>query len=1058
MSRKINITCCDNAAVRRVSLFVLVLLICPAAIGITVGQKDDFENGTTQGWISGSANPHPPVNVTTGGPAGTNDNYLRITSTGGFGAGSKLVAFNTNQWKGDYTSANIASISMDVRNFGTTNLTLRLAIKGSASYISSKSGISLTSGSGWQNVTFPVTAANLSGSSINATLANVTEIRLLHSTTPDYQGDPITATLGIDNILAQPAVPPPPDITWTFSSVQDPNNNNLFAYKLISFSPAEADLGDIGELNPIIHLMYGKRYAVTIVDAQAHPFEVIAKGDTDINDTLLLSQSAGGGLFQKDPNVALVLEGSTITFTLTHELANAMTNPASNQVPGYRCRVHSFSERGDFTISNPPIAALIGTSPVMIDTEVVASGLTAPVAMVSDPTQSDRLYIVDQSGPVYIIEQGQLLNDLFMDVNNLLVIPLGIIGTHDVNDYDERGFLGMAFHPGYTDPNAAGYRRLYTYTSEPVNGTADFTIDVPQSAVDHQNVIREWRLDTATGKVDPNSSRVIIREDHPQFNHNAGELAFGPDGYLYFGIGDGGGANDKSPGHGTHGNAQNINRIQGKILRIDPLDPNLTPSSPDPASANGKYRIPKDNPFVSVDGLDEIYAYGFRNPFRFGFDKESGILIVADVGQNHVEELDIVMKGYNYGWNLEEGTFAFDPNNGNVGLPLNNPNLTGPVAQYDHDDGIAVIGGYSYYGTEVAALWGSYVFGDFSRGFFSPDGRLFTADLFTGKIQELLIGPDKHSLGMFVKGMGQDSAGDVYVLASTALGPYGNRGQILKIAALKPSYVAELTSASADTNSPASGKAFFVLSADRNSMSYELTVNGIENVTQTHIHVSDIPGGSGSPAVWLYPSAPPSVLIPGEFSGVLAHGTFTDANFVGPLAGITMEDLLRAISENRAYVNVHTSQFPAGEIRGAITRVIAEPPINAQLSGADAGTNSQAIGRAILTLNSDTNSISYQLEVLDIENVTQAHIHVSDVPFGSGSPAVWLYPGAPPATLIPGKFRGILGEGSFDETNFVGPLAGKPFEDLLIAIQENRAYVNVHTQQFPAGEIRALLK
>jgi sugar phosphate isomerase/epimerase len=96
--------------------------------------------------------------------------------------------------------------------------------------------------------------------------------------------------------------------------------------------------------------------------------------------------------------------------------------------------------------------------------------------------------------------------------------------------------------------------------------------------------------------------------------------------------------------------------------------------------------------------------------------------------------------------------------------------------------------------------------------------------------------------------------------------------------------------------------------------------------------------------------------------------------------------------------------------------------------------------------------------VLDIENVTQAHIHVSDVPFGSGSPAVWLYPGAPPATLIPGKFRGILGEGSFDETNFVGPLAGKPFEDLLIAIQENRAYVNVHTQQFPAGEIRALLK
>jgi len=428
------------------------------------------------------------------------------------------------------------------------------------------------------------------------------------------------------------------------------------------------------------------------------------------------------------------------------------------------------------------------------------------------------------------------------------------------------------------------------------------------------------------------------------------------------------------------------------------------------------------------------------------------------VGQNHVEEIDIVMKGHNYGWNLGEGTFKFDPNNGNVGLPLNDTNLTEPVAEYDHDDGISVIGGYSYYGNEVPPLWGRYVFGDFSSGFFSPGGRLFTADLFTGEIQELLIGQDKHSLGMFIKGFGQDDSGDVYVLASSALGPYGNTGKVIKIVALKPAFTAELTAAPADTNSTANGKASFTLSSDRNLMSYQLAVNGIENVTQSHIHISSVPGGSGSPAVWLYPPAPPSVLTPGEFNGVLAQGVFTDANFVGPLAGMTMEDLLKAIEEKRAYVNVHTTQNPAGEIRGWVTRVIAEPPFSAQVSGTDAGTGSEAIGSAILRLNHDANSISYQLEVLDIENVTQAHIHVANVPFGSGSPAVWLYPGAPPATLIPGKFRGILGEGSFNETNFVGPLAGKPFEDLLIAIQENRAYVNVHTKQFQAGEIRGLLK
>jgi len=171
-----------------------------------------------------------------------------------------------------------------------------------------------------------------------------------------------------------------------------------------------------------------------------------------------------------------------------------------------------------------------------------------------------------------------------------------------------------------------------------------------------------------------------------------------------------------------------------------------------------------------------------------------------------------------------------------------------------------------------------------------------------------------------------------------------------------------------------------------------------------------------------------------------------------------MTDLLTAIREGRAYVNVHTEQFPAGAIRGPVAGVHAAAPIAAVLSGAADGTDSTATGLAVLTVSPAGDAISYQLKVHGIENVTQAHIHVAAEPGGNGSPAVWLYPAAPPAVPIPGEFSGVLGEGEFTAADFVGPLAGKTVADLLTAIQENRAYVNVHTQQFPAGEIRGQLK
>ena len=344
--------------------------------------------------------------------------------------------------------------------------------------------------------------------------------------------------------------------------------------------------------------------------------------------------------------------------------------------------------------------------------------------------------------------------------------------------------MGFTFHPDFTDAALPGHHKIYTYTSEPVQGPADFTLDLQSNQINHQSVIIEWQLVESGLHIDPDSARVLLRIDQPQFNHNGGAIAFGPDGYLYIALGDGGGANDTDAGHDDEGNGQNINTVHGSILRIDPIAPELTPDSRDAAGANGAYRIPWDNYFVGIDGIDEIYAYGFRNPYRFSFDTLSGMLIAADVGQDFVEEINIVRKGFNYGWRIKEGDFLFDPVGQDIGLLFEDSGLIDPVAQYDHDDGLSVIGGHMYYGAQIPELRALYVFGDFSRGFRDPDGRLFTSDLFTGEIQELLIGNDSQNLNLYVKGFGLDHDGEIYVLASSALGPYGNTGLVLKIVPL----------------------------------------------------------------------------------------------------------------------------------------------------------------------------------------------------------------------------------------------------------------------------------
>lgn len=422
-----------------------------------------------------------------------------------------------------------------------------------------------------------------------------------------------------------------------------------------------------------------------------------------------------------------------------------------------------------------------------IDLQPIATGLTAPNHMTHAGDGTDRLFVVDQSGQIELIKNGVLQPTPFLDVSSRLV-SLGVFGTHDEGDFDERGLLGLAFHPGFSNPNSPGFGKLYTYTSEPVNGPATFTTSEPPpngSSFNCQNVVAEWTIDPNNPDLaDVSSRRELFRIDKPQFNHNAGMLNFGPDGYLYISTGDGGGADDSDGepfiggntwGHGT-GNGQNIDVALGKILRVDVNGSN---------SANGAYGIPADNPFVGTAGLDEIYAYGFRNPFRFNF-APNGQLIAADVGQNDVEEVDIVTKGGNYGWNLKEGTFRFDSNGAAAGFVTDDltglpPGLIDPVAQYDHDEGISAIGGFVYDGTAIPELIGKYVFGDFSTSFSGPLGRLFYADLDTGEIKEFTLAGGDPPLGLFVKGFGQDAEGELYLLAGTNLGPFGQDGMVLKI-------------------------------------------------------------------------------------------------------------------------------------------------------------------------------------------------------------------------------------------------------------------------------------
>ena len=301
---------------------------------------------------------------------------------------------------------------------------------------------------------------------------------------------------------------------------------------------------------------------------------------------------------------------------------------------------------------------------IAIFLQPIATGMAAPDYAISPPGDTNRLFVVEQNGLLRIIQNGTLLPGSALDIQSRVQPPL-----NPTNPNDERGFLGLAFHPGFNNPASPGYRTLYTYNSEMIPAATTPTYPVPTTATNnYKNVVNEWKISTTNANVvDPASRREVISFGKNAGNHNGGTIAFGPDGYLYLALGDGGDANDVGASHiEPGGNAQNLSTPLGKMLRFDPLHPALTPGSPDPISANGQYRIPTTNPFQGPGQVPEIYAYGLRNPYRFSFDRANGDLIQADVGQNNIEEIDRIVLGGNYGWAIKEGDFLFNRTNGPV--------------------------------------------------------------------------------------------------------------------------------------------------------------------------------------------------------------------------------------------------------------------------------------------------------------------------------------------------------------------------------------------------------
>jgi glucose/arabinose dehydrogenase len=356
-----------------------------------------------------------------------------------------------------------------------------------------------------------------------------------------------------------------------------------------------------------------------------------------------------------------------------------------------------------------PSVSCEGVDPVsgipVLAARLVASGFRSPLDLQAAPGDLERLYVVEQGGRIQVIRNGEVQPAPFLDI------------SARIRTGGERGLLGLAFHPDF-----ATNRRFFVNYTNPSGDThiAEFAATSPDHA-------------------DPASEQVLLVVPQPYANHNGGVVAFGGDGRLYLGLGDGGSGGDPL------GNGQDLDTLLGKVLRID-------------VDGDAPYDVPPDNPFVSTPGAaPEIWAYGLRNPYRMAFDPASGDLYIGDVGQSQREEIDVGLAsrggGENYGWNVTEGTLCYNPSSG-----CDAAGLTLPVIEYGHGAGCAVTGGVVYAGCRMPDLVGTYFYGDYCSGFVRSfrlvngmvtESRDWTSDL---------DGIDS------VSSFGTDARGEVYVV------------------------------------------------------------------------------------------------------------------------------------------------------------------------------------------------------------------------------------------------------------------------------------------------------
>jgi glucose/arabinose dehydrogenase len=521
------------------------------------------------------------------------------------------------------------------------------------------------------------------------------------------------------------------------------------------------------------------RLIITEVDRATDYVEVTYFGDDsgELEADTTISNILGDSI--------TLLAGTSFESGLTREFSSILSGAGHLQLialdasnPDYWVPAQDDSNKGYFfneqVIANP--LPDVPQGEVAVGLQTVVSGLSHLIGVADPNDGTGRLFLVEQEGRVRVLNSDGLISQSdFMDVSSSLVpLVLGTIG------YDERGLLGLALSPSFATDGTLFFYASYLKG----DATPDFTVP-PQTLImdgtgyaniDHHSVIIKRTItdDNSDDIFDLSESFVdteILRFEQPTANsftfigsnHNGGHLFFDTNGLLMVAIGDGGDANDTGNGHVAIGNGADATNILGTLIRIDPDGSN---------SANGKYGIPADNPFLNHPTyLPEIYAYGFRNPWTFSQDPATGEIYSSDSGQNTVQEVNRVLPGKNYGWRAKEGSFLFDPVTGNIGSLLNAPSIGGledPIVEYDHDQGYAnIIGGHIYRGSLIPGLQGAYICGDY--GPFQPPGELFYVEGLnnTPTLKRFQIGVVDRELLSDVRAFSVDAAGEIYFVGNS---------------------------------------------------------------------------------------------------------------------------------------------------------------------------------------------------------------------------------------------------------------------------------------------------